>query len=84
MVPLLTDRLQKDMEGKALSAEDTYMIHYHCNGILRVIFLWLKAGIPESPEELAGIVLSVINGNHPAYELPFFQEAEQDCAQHEN
>lgn len=77
MVPFLTKHLQEDMEQKDLSAEDTYMIHYHCNGILRVAFLWLKAGTPESPEELADIALKTISGSHPAYALPFFQDIQQ-------
>ncbi len=82
MVPLLIEFLQKDMQEGELTAEDTYMIHYHCNGILRTVFLWLKAGTPESPEKLADIVLEIVSGKHPAYALPFFQEIQQGHMEH--
>lgn len=72
MTSLLSIYFHEHMKGKTLSAKDEYMIHYHCNGILRSAFDWLSAGTPESPEELADIMLEIVSGKHPAYSLPFF------------
>lgn len=74
MVALLTMYLQKDNGAQELSAEDYYMVRYHCGGILRVTYDWIEAGCPESPEELTNMLLDIASGHQRAYALPFFQD----------
>ena len=72
MTTLLTRYLQDNMDSRALSVADEYMIRYHCGGILRVTYDWLDAGCPETPEELTDILLGIASGGPRAYALPFF------------
>lgn len=62
------------MNLKEIMAADKYMLSYHCGGILRVAYEWIEDGCRQKPEELADILLEIVNGEHRAYALPFFRE----------